>query len=143
MSYYELVSHVSKMMRMLRQADNVEKPKEEKPMYNLKAWERFVCPVVNDSNNEDVKTRFFDVYHFMRKQIVRQDPSFDMEVLVTPYFPRPISIDVTCFGALIRSSMAQREMEILRPYRFYHAVFDYIMAERFGVWAYEQFLQRI
>ena len=143
MSYYELVSHVSKMMRMLRQADNVEKPKEEKPMYNLKAWERFVCPVVNDSNNEDVKSRFFDVYHFMRKEIVRQNPSFDMEVFVSPYFPRPISVDVTCFSALIESSKTQREMEILKPYRFYHVVFDYIMAERFGVEAYAQFLQKI
>lgn len=143
MSYYELVSHVSKMMRMLRQADNGPMSRAEKPRYHFKAWSRFVSPVVKNAFDDDVRSRFFDVYHFMRKQIVRQDPSFDMEVLVTPYFPRPISIDVTCFGALIRSSIAQREMEILRPYRFYHAVFDYIMAERFGVEAYAQFLQRI
>lgn len=143
MSYYELVSHVSKMMRMLRQADNVRMPPAEKPEYHLRAWARFVYPVVKNALNDDVRSSFFDVYHFMRKQIVRQNPSFDMEVFVTPYFPRPISVDVTCFSALIESSKTQREMEILRPYRFYHVVFDYIMAERFGVEAYAQFLQKI
>lgn len=143
MSYSELVGHVSTMMRMLRQADNVQMPQAEKPMYNPKAWERFVCPVVKNSLNDDVKSSFFNVYHYMRKQIVRQNPSFDMEVFVTPYFPRPIFVNVMCFSALIESSKTQRETEILRPYQFYHAVFDYIMAERFGVEAYAQFLQKI
>lgn len=143
MSYYELVAHVSTMMRMLRQADNGPMSRAEKPRYHLKAWSRFVSPVVKNAFDDYVRSSFFDVYHFMRKQIVRQNPSFDMEVFVSPYFPRPIPVDLTCFDILIKSSKTQREMEFLRPYRFYHAVFDYIMAERFGVEAYAQFLQRI
>lgn len=110
---------------MIRQAgDNPPVPREAQNLLDMRALERFVLPYWQDVlTNDESMALFFNVYDTMKREIIRRDPMFEI-----------FGINVANNSSLIQSAVNSNDPHS----HLYRMVFNYIMAERFGVEAYQQ-----
>ena len=120
-TYANICSIVSMSLRM---GGVLPVRREAQNLLDMRAFERYVLPfwqnVLTDDGSMAV---FFNAYDTMKRIIARRNPGFEH-----------IGIDDPNISALIRSAINFND----QPSRPLRVVFDYIMAERFGVDAYQQ-----
>lgn len=122
MNTYQTV--VGKASIIIRWGDRQDVPVEAINRLDMAAFNRYILqtwPTVLD--NDEERMQFFNIYRIMRKIIIRLNPDFDH-----------IGIDDPNISALIRSAVNCND----RSRQSFRKVFNYIMAERFGVDAYQQ-----
>ena len=111
---------------LLRQAGgDPPVPREAQNRLNMRALERYVLPYWQDVlTNDENRAQFFNVYDTMKGEIIRRDGGFQI-----------FGITTANNNDLIMSAINYNDP----PSSLLRMVFNYIMAERFGVDACQQY----
>ena len=111
---------------LLRQAGgDPPVPREAQNRLDMRALERYVLPYWQDVlTNDENRAQFFNVYDTMKGEIIRRDGGFQI-----------FGITTANNSDLIMSAINYNDP----PSSLLRMVFNYIMAERFGVDACQQY----
>lgn len=121
--YRSICGRVSMLLRQAGGDPPV--PREAQNRLDMRALERYVLPYWQDVlANDENRAQFFNVYDTMKGEIIRRDACFEI-----------FGINVANNNNLIMSAINYNDP----PSSLLRMVFNYIMAERFGVEACQQY----
>ena len=121
--YRSICGRVSMLLRQAGGDPPV--PREAQNRLNMRALERYVLPYWQDVlTNDENRAQFFNVYDTMKGEIIRRDGGFQI-----------FGITTANNSDLIMSAINYNDP----PSNLLRMVFNYIMAERFGVDACQQY----
>ena len=120
------ISICGRVSMLLRQAGgDPPVPREAQNRLNMRALERYVLPYWQDVlTNDESRAQFFNVYDTLKGEIIRRDGGFQI-----------FGITTANNSDHIMSAINYNDP----PSNLLRMVFNYIMAERFGVDACQQY----